>query len=63
MNAFIINITAMNIQNYEKFSNKIKRKLVIIKKLKKKFRKISQIFKQLKFQRNQQSFFFHKTRK
>ena len=36
LNAFIINIAAMNVQNYEKFFNKTKRKLVTMKKLKKK---------------------------
>ena len=36
LNAFTINIAAMNAQNYEKFFNKIKRKLVTMKKLKKK---------------------------
>ena len=36
LNAFIINITAVNAQNYEKFFNKTKKKLVTIKKLKKR---------------------------
>ena len=36
LNAFIINITAMNAQNYEKFFNKTKRKFVTMKKLKKR---------------------------
>ena len=39
LNSFIINITAINAQNYEKFFNKIKKKLVTMKKLKKKISK------------------------
>ena len=39
LNAFTINITTINAQNYEKFFNKIKRKLVTIKKLKKRISK------------------------
>ena len=54
LNAFIINITTMNVQNHEIFSTKLK-KLVTMKKLKKKFSK--------KFHKNLNNWNFRKINK